>query len=266
MTVTTPEKIAGLAGTHLGDRTVSYDESDVILYALAVGAGRNDLDLIFEDRLRTLPTFGLTLAQWAPDILASRGVFDHRSVHGSQVLEVHKPLPPSGEIALSARVGNVWDKGSAAVFEVVVESEYYTATWSIFAPGKGGFGGDRGPKSAQIEVPADAVETPYATFETQAALYRLTGDRHHIHIDPAASSKIGQPVPILQGLATIAGATLKLAQEFGAHPADLSYLAGRFSGPVVPGEPLTLRYWNNRNFEVLSGDAPAISAGEVEFA
>lgn len=266
MSENTVEDIAALVGTHLGDRTVSYDDRDVILYALAVGAGRDDLDLIFEDRLRTLPTFGLTLAQWAPDILAERGVFDNLSVHGSQTLEVHKALPAQGELTLSAKVGNVWDKGSAAIFEVVVECDYYTATWSIFAPGKGGFGGDRGAKATPLEVPADAAELALPTFETQAALYRLTGDRHHIHIDPEASAKIGQPVPILQGLATIAGATLPLAREFGAHPADLSYLAGRFSGPVVPGETLTLRHWGNEHFEVFSHGAPAISAGEVKFS
>ena len=258
--------LSELAGTALGERTVSYDSSDAILYALAVGATRDDLDLIFEDRLRVLPSFGLTLAQWAPDILAERGVFDHRSVHGSQQLEVHKPLPAAGEIVLRARVGNVWDKGQAAVIEVVVECEYYTATWSIFAPGKGGFGGDRGPKTEAPATGGAIVETEMPTFATQAALYRLTGDRHHIHIDPEASQRIGQPIPILQGLATLAGATLAIAADRGVHPADLTRLAGRFSGPVVPGETLRIRRIGDTHFEVCSGDTVVISAGEAVFA
>ncbi|EHK85879.1 dehydrogenase, partial [Rhodococcus pyridinivorans AK37] len=65
MTATTPTP-AQWRGHDLGARTIRYDERDAILYALAVGAGAADLDLVFEDRLRVLPTFALTLAQWAP--------------------------------------------------------------------------------------------------------------------------------------------------------------------------------------------------------
>ncbi len=102
---------ADWAGRDLGERTVVYDEKDAILFALAVGAAATDLDLVFEDRLRVLPTFGLTLAQWAPDVLAAAGAFDDRAVHGSQTLEVHRPLPRTGELRLSAGWGDVWDKG-----------------------------------------------------------------------------------------------------------------------------------------------------------
>ncbi len=145
MTATTSTP-AQWRGHDLGARTVRYDERDAILYALAVGAGATDLDLVFEERLRVLPTFALTLAQWAPDALGALGAFDtSTALHGSQSLEVLAPLPRSGEIAMSARVGEVWDKGRAAVFEVVVESEFFVATWSLFAPGAGGFGGERGP-------------------------------------------------------------------------------------------------------------------------
>lgn len=258
--------LADWAGKHLGSRTVSYDDRDAILYALSVGATETDLDLIFEDRLRVLPTFGLTLAQWAPDILAGEGVFDHRSVHGSQQLEVHRPLPRTGDIELDARVGNVWDKGSAAVFEVIVASEYFSATWSIFCPGIGGFGGERGPSADRREPVGEPELIDLHTFATQAALYRLTGDRHHIHIDPEASAKIGQPKPILQGLCTIAAATLPLARAQGAHPADLKRLAGRFSGPVVPGERLEIRSWPSHAFEVVRGTDVVISGGLAEFA
>lgn len=258
--------VAEWVGRSLGERTVAYTDSDVILYALSIGASEEQLDLVFEDRLRVLPTFGLTLAQWAPDVLSQEGVFDNRSVHGSQVLDVHKPLPATGEITLAAHVGNIWDKGSAAIFEVVVESDCFTATWSIFAPGKGGFGGDRGPKVVLPEPAGVVKAAKLRTFPTQAALYRLTGDRHHIHIDPVASALIGQPKPILQGLCTLAAATLPLAEAAGAHPADLTHLAGRFSGPVVPGEVLEIRSWGGANFEIRSGDVTVITGGEALFS
>lgn len=254
------------AGRALGERTVSYTDRDAILYALAVGASPDRLDLVFEERLRVLPTFGLTLAQWAPDILAAEGAWDNRSVHGSQSLEVHAPLPRSGEMTLASRVGDVWDKGSAAVFEIVVESDYFTAVWSIFAPDRGGFGGRRGPGREIHESRGEASDLTLVTAANQAALYRLTGDRHHIHIDPEASARIGQRRPILQGLCTVAAATLTLADSAGAHPADLTRLEGRFSGPVVPGDELTVRSWPDASFEVLRGEQPVITDAKAVFA
>lgn len=254
------------AGRALGERTVAYTEGDAILYALAVGARADELDLVFEDRLRVLPTFGLTLAQWAPDVLSDAGAFDNRAVHGAQTLHVHRPLPRSGELRMAARVGDVWDKGSAAVFEVIVESEEFTATWSLFAPGFGGFDGERGPSRPASADRGAGVVTALSTFPTQAALYRLTGDRHHIHIDPEASARIGQPTPILQGLCTLAATTLALAAEQGSHPADLATLQGRFSGPVVPGDVLEIESWAEGDFEVRHDGAPVISEGKAVFA
>lgn len=253
-------------GRDLGERTVSYDDRDVILYALAVGATAEQLDLVFEDRLRVLPTFGLTLAQWAPDVMADAGAFGPQSVHGTQTLEVHAPMAPAGEFRMRARVGDVWDKGSAAVYTVIVESDAFTATWGIFAPGQGGFGGDRGPSSTPGDLGDDVTELALPTALNQAALYRLTGDRHHIHIDPAAAALIGQPRPILQGLCTLAAATLPLAAHHGAHPADLTHLAGRFTGMVLPGDALGVRAAADGRFAVVRGADTVISHGEARFA
>lgn len=257
-------------GAELGTRTVTYDERDAILYALAVGARATDLDLVFEDRLRVLPTFALTLAQWAPDALGSLGAFDTKTaLHGSQQLDVLGPLPRSGSITMTARVGDVWDKGRAAVFEVVVESEHFVATWSLFAPGAGGFGGDRGPSApGQPEGEPDSTAL-LTTHAEQAALYRLTGDRHHIHIDPDAAAGIGQPRPILHGLCTLAATTLPLAHTLGAHPADLVSLSGRFAAPVFPGDTAEIRAWGASSevrFDVTTEVGAVLSGGRAVFA
>ncbi|WP_371053537.1 MaoC/PaaZ C-terminal domain-containing protein [Rhodococcus gordoniae] len=270
MTATTASSPAQWRGHDLGTRTIGYDERDAILYALAVGAGATDLDLVFEDRLRVLPTFALTLAQWAPDALGALGAFDtSTALHGSQSLEVRAPLPRSGQITMSARVGEVWDKGRAAVFEVVVESDFFVATWSLFAPGAGGFGGERGPSApAAPEGDADLVGT-LVTSPDQAVLYRLTGDRHHIHIDPDAAARIGQPRPILHGLCTLAAATLPLARMLWVHPADLTTLFGRFAAPVFPGDTAQVRAWGDAadaRFDVVTETGSVLSGGRAVFA
>lgn len=256
-------------GADLGTRTVRYDERDAILYALSVGAKATELDLVFEDRLRVLPTFALTLAQWAPDELGSRGAFDTKTaLHGSQQLTVLAPMPPRGEITLAASVGAVWDKGSAAVFEVRVESEYFVATWSLFAPGAGGFGGERGPGKSNPPQGEPTLRGVLTTAENQTALYRLTGDRHHIHIDPAAAKRIGQPRPIMHGLCTLAASTLALAREWNVNPADVSSLEGRFAAPVHPGDVPELHAWGDPHdalFELVQDGRPVISSARVTF-
>src|SRR4051812_28045097 len=129
----------------LGTRSVTYTDREAILYALAVGAAAEDLDLVFERDLRVLPTFGLGLGLWACDELGGRGYFSSTdSLHAGQRLEVLGHLPKSGELELAGRVAQVWDKGSAAIFEIEVSCEYSRAVYSIFAPGRGGGGGGRG--------------------------------------------------------------------------------------------------------------------------
>jgi acyl dehydratase len=257
-------------GKDLGTQTIAYDEPQAILYALAVGADAADLDLVFEERLRVLPTFALTLAQWAPDALGSAGAFDIRTaVHGTQRLRVLKDLPRSGAVEMSARVAEVWDKGSAAVFEVAVESEYFEATWSLFAPGCGGFGGDRGPSARKRPEASPDTSLTVPTATNQAALYRLLGDRHHLHIDPEAAKTAGMPRPIMHGLCTLAAITLPLASSLGAHPADLRELEGRFAAPVFPGDTLRVDTWKDGEatlFEASVDDKPVISAAQARFA
>lgn len=256
-------------GRDLGTRTARYDDRDAILYALAVGAAATDLDLVFEDRLRVLPTFALTRAQWAPDALGSAGAFDvTTAVHGAQRLRVRRPLPSSGELELTARVAEVWDKGAAAIFEVVVECEYFEATWSLFAPGRGGFHGDRGPSGRKRPDGPPDHEFGFDTSPGQAALYRLLGDRHAMHIDPEAARAAGMPRPFMHGLCTLAAVTLPLSGEIGAHPADLVALDGRFASPVFPGDRLQVIGWDDGDavlFEAAVGGTTVISGGRAQF-
>lgn len=260
-----PSEAGAWAGRDLGSRTVSYDERDAILYALAVGAAPDQVDLVFEKRLRVLPTFALTLAQWAPDVLADAGAYGTNPVHGYQSLRSLAPLPRFGEITMRARVGDVWDKGSAAVFEIVVDSDHFTATWGIFAPGRGGFGGDRGPSSERQGITEPVHDLRVATMPNQAALYRLLGDRHDIHIDPAVAIGAGLPRPLLHGLCTLAATTLPMAEALGAHPAELGALDGRFSAPAFPGEALDVRCAADGRFEVAVGERAVITGGNVAF-
>ena len=49
-------KLKDLAGCDLGTAAVDFSADDAILYALAVGASTSQLDLVYEQDLRVLPT------------------------------------------------------------------------------------------------------------------------------------------------------------------------------------------------------------------
>lgn len=236
-------ELANLPGTFLGQQSVRYSEDDVILYALAVGATADELDLVFERRLRVLPTFALTLGLWAVDAVGALGVFTpDMALHGAQALQAHRPLPPRAAIAITGSVAAVWDKGRAAIVDVVADSEYFSATYSIFLPGQGGWGGPRGLSAPTKPAPTaePSWSASFTTSPQQAALYRLTGDRHLIHIDPASAQAAGLPGVILHGLCTLGIAAREAAAATGSHPADLRSLRARFAAPVVPGDTFDL--------------------------
>ena len=139
-------ELKDLAGHDLGTRTIAYDARDAILYALAVGASCDETDLVYERDLRVLPTYACALGLWAVEEAGGLGAYDRNmSLHANQSLELHAPMPRNGSFEARGRVAEVWDKGKAAIVTIVVECEIFTARYGIFLPGRGGWGGERGP-------------------------------------------------------------------------------------------------------------------------
>ncbi|MDI3422198.1 MaoC/PaaZ C-terminal domain-containing protein [Streptomyces sp. B-S-A12] len=145
------------------------------------------------------------------------------------------------------------------------------ATWSLFAPGCGGFDGDRGPSTpARAEGPTTR-RLSVDTHHRQAALYRLLGDRHAMHIDPAAARAAGMPRPFLHGLCSLAATTLALARRLGTHPAELLELEARFTAPVFPGDSLDVSVLadpgadSEARFEATTEGRRALSGGRARF-
>lgn len=258
-----------LPGLDLGQRTIPYDDRTTILYALCAGAGGDDLDLVWEDRLRPLPSLATALGLWAVEAAGDLGAYDRRaSLHVGQRLRMLDVFPASGAIDMSACVDAVWDKGRAAIVEISVTSRSFELGYTIFLPGLGGFVGESGPSAAQ-QVPFEPTRsTIVGTDERLALFYRLTGDRHPVHVDPAIAAANGFERPILHGLCTLAIAAHATARLVGAHPADLSGLDARFAAPVLPGEQLEVRVMTDGDttrFDVLAGDRVVLKDGAATF-
>jgi acyl dehydratase len=243
-TVDRPTAVDGLLGYEVGSSVSIYEERDAILYALSIGARATETELIYERRLRVLPTYAMALGLWAVEAVGALGAYDPvKSLHVGQRLEIHDELPRRGAIEMTAKVSAVWDKGSAALVEIAVSSAPFDAAYGIWIPGAGGFGGERGPSSPRPseDAPPPEHHLEVGTSPEQAALYRLTGDLHPLHIDPQVAEAAGFSGPILHGLCALGVCSLSLARAAGADPVGLEDLTGRFAAPIIPGETLSLQ-------------------------
>ena len=108
----------------------------------------------------------------------------------------------------------------------------------------------------------------YATSSNQAALYRLTGDLHPIHIDPAVAQANHFERPILHGLCTLGIAARMIAEAAGAHPVNLKQLDARLSSPVLPGAVVEVTANTTSaglNFEASVGSTLVLKGGRATF-
>ncbi|MEU3981717.1 MaoC/PaaZ C-terminal domain-containing protein [Streptomyces sp. NPDC026672] len=242
---------------------IVWDDRDVRLYHLGIGAGRpatdpGELRYTLETRLRVLPSFATVAGGGPPGVIRGLSVpgvdVDLAAVlHGGQSLEIHRPLPARGRATATGRITAVHDKGGAALLVLRTEvadadGPLWTDEARIFVRGEGAPGGDRGPL-ARPAPPAgepDAV-VERAVREDQALLYRLTGDTNPLHADPGFARGAGFDRPVLHGLCTY-GITLKAVVDTlldGDTERVRSYDA-RFAGVVYPGETLRVRMWRGR--------------------
>jgi hypothetical protein len=90
-------------GKSLPTSQFTYAERDVMLYALGVGAGTDDLPFTYERDLKVLPTFGVIPAFPALFAMGSAmSVNPMMVLHGEQRIELHAPLPIDRAALLAA--------------------------------------------------------------------------------------------------------------------------------------------------------------------
>jgi len=240
-------------GKQLEPISFTYTERDVMLYALGVGCGTDDLRFTYERNLEVLPTFAVIPSFPAMMNMGSfMQVNPAMILHGEQGIEILAPIPTSGTLTTRATPKAVYDKGKGAVVAIETEttdakgSVVFRNTSSIFVRGEGGFGGDRGP-SGEKNVPPDRApdqSISYTTLPQQALIYRLSGDMNPLHADPDFAKFGGFDKPILHGLCTFGHAgRAVLAAYCGNDPARLRKFEVRFSGVVFPGETITTDMW-----------------------
>lgn len=254
----------------------------VILYALGVGA--RELDFVYEDGLKVLPTMAVVMTYpgfiWRDPAL---GVTWSKILHAETSATIHAPLPTEGELIGRTSIGPILDKGAdkgAIVYqtrEIHRDDGLHVATIrnTSFLRGDGGFGGSpdgqRVPHPLPVRQP-DLVET-LPTDPAQAMIYRLaSGDMNPLHIDPAVAKAAGFDRPILHGLATygVAGRALLRTLVDNA-PERIRRIDARFSAPVYPGETIETAIWREETgraafrCRVVERDVIVLNNGYLEY-
>jgi len=252
-------------------RTFTYGDRDVMLYALGIGLGADPMDerelaFVYERGLKVVPTAVTVLASSAR--ARDGAVPDHPPghrlsqlnylmvVHGEQKVELHRPLPASGTFTARGRTIGAFDKGKDKGAVVVNETVWTdeagekvaTLTGSTFARGDGGFGGPSDGAPAPHPTPdrAPDLSLDFTTRPDQALIYRLNGDRNPLHSDPEVARRAGFQRPILHGLCTY-GITCRavLAAITDYDPEAILSHQVRFSAPVIPGDTITVDLWRD---------------------
>jgi acyl dehydratase len=247
-----------------GPRERSWDHKDCLLYALGVGAGVADptgfeLEFTTENSegvvQKVLPTMAVVL-QAGGLSLGALGPFNlAMMLHGEQGVELHQDIPIEGRLSTTTTITGIYDKGAAAVVAMEAKTDLadtgaplFTCRSTLFIRGEGGWGGDRGPSGPRNVAPDRAPDhqVTYRSREDQALLYRLNGDRNPLHSDPTFAAKGGFPKPILHGLCSYGFTGRGLLHELcGSDPSRFGSMEARFASPVMPGEALTVKMWDD---------------------
>jgi acyl dehydratase len=256
-----------IMSTQPREQEFSYGDRETMLYALGVGMGRDalnrkELGYVYEKSLQTVPTQA-TVISWGAGAGGDMGINFTMVVHGEQRLTLHQPLPPAADIVTTSKVTGAWDKGADKGAIIVTDTDIAlkesgeklcTLSSTIFARGDGGFMKEGqeviGAPPAPHAIPDRAPDATFeaATHEDQAILYRLSGDRNPLHIDPDFAEAAGFPKPILHGLCTYGTVCRTILTNVCDY--DHTMIRGfdvRFSAPVFPGETIITDIWRDGN-------------------
>lgn len=244
------------------DPVFSWNDRDVILYNLGVGAHRKELKYVYENdsdfqvvpTFCHLPTFNTVKSQLTFSRLL-RNFNPMLLLHGEHYVKINKfPIPIEASVKTSYYPLEVVQKGtntivvhgSKSVDEKTGEELFSNEATLFIRKCEGDTKQYNERKTfATTTFAAPKTEPIFTkdihTSEDQAALYRLTGDRNPLHIDPAFAEGAKFENPILHGMCTYGLTAKVLLDEFG----QFDEIKGRFTGIVFPGETLRVFAWRD---------------------
>ncbi len=254
------------AGKSLPPVDFNWTWKDIVLYNIGIGA--YELPFVYEGQLKVIPTFAVVPP--FPALAGSiplTGANPMMILHGEQKIVIHKrPLPVRAETVTEGQITDLFDKGKGALYYIKTTTKIkesgeplFDNYFGVFVRGAGGFGGDKGP-SAGNEAPdrAPDITVEDQTMPIQNLIYRLSGDINPLHVDPNFAKMAGFEKPILHGLCTFGFVGRAVINKCcGGDPSKLMEYEVRFRSPVMPGDKVVTKIWND-------GDGKCIIAADTQ--
>jgi NAD(P)-dependent dehydrogenase (short-subunit alcohol dehydrogenase family)/acyl dehydratase/putative sterol carrier protein len=249
-------------GKKIGPLKKEYSWKDVTLYALGVGAGFDDLEYVYEDKLKVVPTFSIGAVF---DFLAQAAISSNADLsgilHGEQEIIFHRPIPTEGTLITEGAITHIYDKGPSRGALVVAEADtfhsngekLFTNIFTLFCRKDGGFGGEQAPKS-EIKIPDREPDfrQPATPSADQPLVYRLSGDIFALHVNPDFARASGFEKPIMHGLCTYGYACRAVVRHLmPGRPEAMTRFGARFSRPIYPGVQIETMIWKTEEGRAL---------------
>ncbi len=241
-------------GKKIGPVAKEYSWKDLVLYALGVGAGFDDLDYCYENNLKVIPTYAVaSIFEFLAEAGLKSGANLAGILHGEQDTIFHQPIPTEGTLSTEGSITNIYDKGPGKGAIVVAKADtthsngqkLFTNIFTLFSRFDGGFGGENSPTET-FEFPnhkPDFIEEA-SPSTNQPLLYRLSGDTFQLHIDPDFAKSAGFEKPIMHGLCTHGFACRAVIQHLiPGEPDRLTRFKTRFSKTLYPGTSIITQIW-----------------------
>jgi NAD(P)-dependent dehydrogenase (short-subunit alcohol dehydrogenase family)/acyl dehydratase/putative sterol carrier protein len=260
-------------GKKIGPFEKEYTWKDVVLYALGVGAGFEELQYCYENQLKVIPSFSIgSVFEFLATASISSGANITRVLHGEQDIIFHSPIPPEGTLTTEGTITQMYDRGPDKGALVIAEADtthsngekLFTNIFTLFCRLDGGFGG-KGPPKESVEFPErdpDFEEEDHPSPD-QPLLYRLSGDIYQLHVDPEFAEASGFEKPIMHGLCTHGFACRAVIKHlFPGEPERMTRFRVRFSRPIYPGVPIKTQIWKIEEgkalFRTINGESSEV--------
>lgn len=202
-----------------------------------------------------------------------------RLVHASEHLVFHQPLRPGRTLLIGGAVTSLTPTAAGALMTLRLDATERNGE-PVFTERVGamfrGVACDGAALPGEVpsapQQPEDGAEPTWEVelpvrFEAAHLYDGCTDIVFPIHTSRAFALAAGLPGIVLQGTATLAMAARELLdEEGGSDPACLRELSCRFTGMVLPGDPIVVRAWRKSDglvlFKVLDKNGrPAVDLG-----
>jgi len=281
--------IEALKNSEFAKEHFNYNERDVILYSIGVGITKKELSYVYENSpdFKVLPTFSTVPAM---DYFSKMNLANVLPIFSPEALiqtkhymELNKTFEPKDNVVSKGKIVDIIKTKMGAVLITAIstyDKDGNEICYNEFqhllrhvdkydhCPEK-----SLGSKAnTVITIPKrkpDAI-VKERTSEDQAILYRLSGDKNPLHVDPAMASIAGYHSPVLQSLCVLAISTLHIIQTFCyGDVASIKSIQADFVSHVFPGETLQTNMWQDGtkilfNVKALERDVIVISNAAVQ--